>query len=82
MTKRFVGVNDQGLRVGQDHQNAKLTDAEVELLLRLRAEDRAFWSYRRLAEKFEVSKSAVRDYVTGRRRGQVAIEFRVVRVPG
>ncbi len=81
MKSRNVGVNDRGLRVGQDHQNAKLTDAEVELLLKLRAEDRAFWSYRLLAEKFEISKRSVRDYLTGRRRGQVAIAFRAVRVP-
>lgn len=36
MPRRKVGVNELGLRVGQDHQNAKLTDAEIELLLRFR----------------------------------------------
>ena len=79
MAARFVGVNDRGLRVGQDHQNAEVTDAEVELLLALRAEG---WSYAALAVKFEVSKSTVRDWCTGRRRAQVAARFRVVRVPG
>lgn len=78
MTKRTVGVNERGLRVGQDHQNAKLTDAEIELLLRLRAEG---WGYKRLATKFEISKAQVRRIVSGVARHQIPSAFRRVPVP-
>ena len=78
MTQRSVGVNDRGLRVGQDHQNAKLTDAEIELLLRFRA---AGWGYRRLAAKFEVSKSHVRRICKGAARHQIPSAFRGVPLP-
>ena len=77
MAVRTVGVNDIGRRVGDSHHNAKLTDKDVELLLALHAQG---WGYRRLAAKFEVSKSLVRDIVKGKRRGQVATAWRVVRV--
>lgn len=75
MVKRVVAINERGLRVGQDHQNAKLTDAEIEMLLALRDEG---WSYRQLADKFEVSKSAVRWYCIGGRRCQLVVRFKTV----
>lgn len=77
MTTRTIAINDIGRRVGDSHHNAKLTDSEVNLLLALHGEG---WGYRRLAAKFEMSKSHVRDIVKGRRRGQVATNWRVVRV--
>ena len=77
-TSRTVGVNDRGLRVGQDHQNAKLTDAEIELLLRLRAEG---WGYKTLAAKFEISKAQVRRICSGVARHQIPSAFRRVPVP-
>lgn len=76
--KRTVWVNEHGLRVGEDHQNAKLTNAEVDLLLALRDEG---WSYRQLALKFEISKSSARDFCKGRRRCQVLVRCKTVRVP-
>lgn len=75
MTKRTVAINERGLRIGEDHQGAKLTNAEVELLLSLREQG---WSYRQLAEAFEVSKSAVRWYCIGGRRCQLAVRFKTV----
>lgn len=78
MQPRNVGVNERGLRVGQDHQNAKLTDAEVELLLRFRAEG---WGYKRLAAAFELSKSQVRRICSGLSRHQFPSAFRRVPVP-
>jgi hypothetical protein len=74
---RTVGVNDIGRRVGDSHPNAKLTDADVELLRALHGEG---WGYRRLAAKFEVSKSLVRYIIKGRWRGQVATDWRRVHV--
>lgn len=73
---RAVGVNERGDRVGQDHPKAVLTDAQVLLLLELRAAEG--WSYRQLAAKFEISRASVRDLVKGRRRVQLPVAYRVV----
>lgn len=73
-----VGVNDRGLRIGQYHQRAKLTNTEVRLMLELRADG---WGYRRLAGVFECSKRHVRDICAGLKRAQLVAEFREVRLP-
>lgn len=54
-----------GGRVGEQHQHAKLSDHEVELVRRMRAEG---LTYDCIAEKMEVSKSCVADICTWRRR--------------
>lgn len=77
--KRLVGVNERGIRVGEYHWNSRLTDAEVDLLLELRGEHG--WSYNRLAEKFEISKSAVRKICHGETRGQHPVRYKVVHIP-
>jgi len=76
MIARTVGVNDLGRRVGESHHNAKLTDCDVELMLALHGEG---WGYRRLAAKFECSRSLVRYIIKGRWRAQVATGWRRVR---
>ena len=76
--KRIVWVNDRGLRVGEDHQNARLTNAEVDLLLALRDDG---WSYRQLALKFEISKSGVRKICKGQTRCQASALSKTVHVP-
>ena len=75
--RKVVGVNERGLRVGEDHQHAKLTDAECELIRELHA---CGWSYKKLADKFEVGKSTIADIVKFRRRGQFAVDWRTVNV--
>lgn len=42
MAKRIVGVNERGLRVGQDHQRARLSDAAVETIRRLHEEGMSY----------------------------------------
>jgi len=76
--KRVVCVNAGGLRVGEDHQNAKLTDAEVD---RIREMHEQGIGYRRLAAMFEVSKTTIRLIVKCERRAQCAIASKVVHVP-
>lgn len=73
MAKRIVGVNERGLRVGQDHQRAKLTDAAVEMIRRLHEDG---FSYRVIAIKFDIAKSTVQDICTYRRRAQTAVKWR------
>lgn len=76
--KRTVGVNERGIRVGEDHQNARLTDAEVDLLLELREEHG--WSYNALADKFEISKSGARKICKGQTRSQRPERYKTVHV--
>lgn len=74
--KELVGVNEKGLRVGQYHQRAKLSDASVEQMRRLREQG---MPRRDLAAKFEVSISLVDKIVNFRHcRVQVPVEFRLV----
>lgn len=76
--KRLVGVNGRGLRLGEDHHNARLTNAEVDLLLTLREEG---WSYQALADKFEISKSGARKICRGQTRCQAPVRYQVVHMP-
>ncbi|OZI23739.1 hypothetical protein CAL26_09925 [Bordetella genomosp. 9] len=76
MTQRIVGVDERGLRVGEDHQRATLTDAEVELMRQLREVDG--WTYDQLAEKFEVSRRHARDIVNYRKRVTTPVAYRAI----
>lgn len=80
MSAKLIAVNENGRRIGDSHHNAVLTDGDVERLRELHAE-RAM-GYRKLAQKFEVSKSLVRDICKGYKRGQVASAWRKVHVTG
>jgi hypothetical protein len=75
VSTRDVGINDQGLRIGQYHQHAKLTDADVDRLLELREQG---WSYARLAAKFDICKTHAWKICNGQKRGQLVKAFRTV----
>lgn len=77
--KKVVAINGRGLRIGEDHQNAKLTNEEVE---RIRELNRDGMGYGTLAEKFEVSKSAVAAICRYERRADAATMWRWVHVSG
>lgn len=71
LSKRFIATNERGYRIAQDHPNSKLTDIEVDSLIRDRGpEDAPTMSYAQLAKRYGISKSGARDLITGRRRGQ------------
>lgn len=72
-----VAVNERGLRVGESHQNSKLTDSEVELIRQLHEDG---LSYKKLAEKFEVSKSLIAAICRYERRNQAVERWKVVHV--
>lgn len=76
---RLLAVNELGIRVGEDHQRAKLTNAEVDRLLDLHEEHGI--GYGILADTFAVSKSAVRDICRYLRRAQHPTEFRRAAAP-
>ena len=48
--QKTVAVNERGLRIGEDHQNARYTNAEIEMVLTLRDEDK---SYGDACERYE-----------------------------
>lgn len=73
---RLIAVNERGRRIGEDHPHARLTNAEVELLLEIR--EREGWSYTRLARKFDIAKTTARDYIKGRRRCQTVMGFKEI----
>lgn len=75
--KRTVAINDRGLRLGEDHQNATLTNDEVEMMRELHREG---LSYKILAVKFEVSKSTVAMICRYERRGDTATTWKTVHV--
>lgn len=76
--QRIVAVNEAGLRIGEDHPNAKLTNSEVESIRVLHEEHGM--SYSTLAEKFEISKGAVAKICRYERRGQPTADFKSVPV--
>ena len=75
---RLVAVNAQGLRIGDSHPNASLTDGEVETVRRLHE---AGMSYEALAAKFEVSYWTIGRICRYERRAQTVAGFKVVHVP-
>lgn len=76
--RRYVGVNDRGYAIGENHARAKLSDKDIELILELRE---AGLSYGEISKKFDdgvtVSKGHVRDICNGRRRAQVPTDWRL-----
>ena len=73
MAMAMVGVNECGRRVGESHPGSKLTDSDIDIICQLHEEG---LGYQSIAEKFDVSKSAVRDWVTCRRRSQYPSRFK------
>lgn len=74
---KLVAVNEHGLRIGEDHPHAKLTNHEVELLRRLHNDG---MTYDTLAAKFEISKWAVGRICRFERRGQFVSRIKRVHV--
>jgi DNA invertase Pin-like site-specific DNA recombinase len=76
---KLVGVNERGLRVGQDHQRAKVTDRDVELIRQMHDEG---MSYRVLASKFELSTSTLWAICNFVKRAQPAVRWKSIKERG
>lgn len=63
----LVAVNEDGLRIGESHPRAKLSDDDIELIRALAEEG---MRYRVIAQKFEISKVTVGRICRYERRGQ------------
>lgn len=62
---RTIRLNETGQRIGQDHPNAKLTDAEVELVHRLREDGMGI---KTIAKTMETPLRTIRTILSGARR--------------
>jgi len=73
MLKTNVRVNEKGLRIGDSHPAAKLSDEEIEQLFSDWGGGKAKggMSLGALAKKWGMSKSGVKGILDGRRRGQI-----------
>jgi hypothetical protein len=76
MTKT-VAVNECGRRIGEDHPNARYTNAEIEMVLTLRDDG---FGYKRIAKMCDMPVRTVRCIVAGQRRCQCATTWKKVRV--
>jgi hypothetical protein len=73
--ERLAAVNDNGRVIGESHPRAKLTDADVDLILELRD---AGLSLGQIAAKFEVARSTVADICNGRTRSHTVMGHRLM----
>lgn len=74
--ERLIAVNERGYAIGEDHHAAKLTNREVALLRQLRDEDPKYWTFPRLAEKFDISRFHARRLYHYQKRAQAPYDFR------
>ena len=72
---KFIGLNDEGRRVGETHHRAKLTDHDIELIRRLR-EAKPPMSIAEIAKKFDVCKGLVSRIVNYKHRAQIATRWK------
>ena len=75
-TRRLVQYNEDGRRCGETHHLAKLTDAQVELIRDRREYEHR--TYAQIAAEFGISKSAVFDICSYRRRADSVVKWRAL----
>jgi hypothetical protein len=74
--KVYVAVDEAGLRVGETHPNAKLTDKEVEQIRDLH--EIAGWNYSELAEAYSAPKVTIQKICTYQRRASTIARWKVL----
>ena len=75
---KVIAVNESGFRIGESHQFAKYSNAQVEYVLHLR--DVRGRSYGEIVKLTGMPKSTVRDICTGERRCRSIYAYRRVNV--
>lgn len=74
--KVFVALDEDGNRIGETHQNAKLSDAQVDQIRDLHEKDGL--SYGQLAERFTVSKVTIQCICNYSRRASTIARWKVL----
>ena len=78
---RLVATNDRGMRIGEDHPHAQLSDKEVEQIRDLH--EFAGWGYLAIAREYKSSKSCIAGICRYERRNHTVFDWKKVRViPG
>ncbi len=75
--RKVVAVNDRGRLIGEHHQNAKLTDAQVDEMRYFR--EHKGMTYGEIAKRFSLPKSTVADICKYRRRAQTPARWKTVK---
>ena len=75
VASRLVAINERGLRIGQYHHNAKLSDVDVDLV---RSLHELGATYRELEARFGVSRWAIGRICRYERRAQSPAGFKRV----
>lgn len=78
MKRIVIALSQKGIRLGEDHQHAKLTNHDVDLIRDLHEQG---MTYRVIAEKFECSKSTIAGICQYRRRAETPHRWKTVAVP-
>jgi hypothetical protein len=79
MQKITVAVNERGIRIGEDHQNARYTNREIQHVLDMRDEGK---SYGFIATVMDMPKSTVASICRGCRRCQFAVAYKTITCGG
>lgn len=74
-----VAYNESGLRIGETHHNARLSDAIVDRIRELH-EDFG-WGYLAICRELHLSLPTVRKICTYERRAQTPVRWRRLRIP-
>lgn len=77
MTAIRIAVNERGIRIGEDHQNARYTNREIQHVLDMRDEGK---SYGFIATVMDMPKSTVASICQGGRRCQFAVSYKTIKM--
>lgn len=73
---RYVCINDRGLRIGESHHKAKLTNKEVDEVRDLH--EILGWGYRKIAREYGVSKSCIAEICRYEKRADTPFDWKKV----
>lgn len=74
--KVFVAVDENGLRIGETHPNARLTDQQVDQIRDLHENDK--WDCQRLAAHFAAPLITIRKICSYERRASTIARWKVL----
>jgi len=76
----YVAVSRAGRALGEDASDSKLTNRDIVTMRRLRSDDPAHWTFRRLGEAFDCSPRYAEKICKYEKRHSAPYEFRRVKV--
>ena len=76
MKRKIVALNASGMRIGETHHNATISDGVVDRIRELR-EDHG-WMYSELSEHFGINYSTIAKICTYERRAQTPERYKTI----